>query len=321
MAQPISARPFLSVVMPVYNRARYVAEAIQSILAQTYSHFEFLIVDDGSTDDSPRLIREWEARDARIRPIFLEHGGVSRAMNAGVAQARGELVARMDSDDIALPQRFAAQIEWMRSHEIDVCGSCMYCFGSEARPMWFPETHQAIRHELLFRVGMLFPTIMLRTEIYQAQPIVERIHFDDYELCAQVAPHYRMGNVPQLLIKYRLHDQQSGTMNRSTFIAEAETIRRRCFDDLFPDAPPEVWARHMRIIAKKPFATRAELQRAGEWLARLAQPPDGFLRKRMALRWQAACRASVSNVAECYAIYREWLAKIDPDAEGADLEL
>src|SRR2546425_12663765 len=100
--------------MPVYNAERYVAEAITSILTQTYPRLEFIIVDDGSTDGSAALVCAFAARDSRIRPFFLAHGGQSRALHAGIATARGELIALMDNDDIALPERFAIQLAWMR---------------------------------------------------------------------------------------------------------------------------------------------------------------------------------------------------------------
>src|SRR5262245_55079183 len=103
----VPAQPLISVVMPVYNAERYVADAIASILAQTYAQFEFIIVDDGSTDGSAAIVRAFAARDARVRPLFLTHYSIGRARNAGIALTQGGLIAHMDADDIALPERLA----------------------------------------------------------------------------------------------------------------------------------------------------------------------------------------------------------------------
>lgn len=314
-------QPLISVVMPVYNRAQYVAEAITSILGQTYSHFEFIVADDGSTDDTPRLIREFAARDARIRPIFLPHGGGRRAANAGVAQARGELIARMDSDDIALPQRFAAQLAWMRRNDLDLCGASVLFFGDATGPVWFPETHDAIRRELLFRVGMLHPTVIARADILRANPYDESVHHEDYELWTRLAPHYRMGNVPQLLLKHRNHDQQTRVLEAAELRQDLRTYRRRAFQDLFPNATEQEWQDHLTIAEKQPFDHRAALERAGAWLVKLANVPDPFLGQKMAIRWRMTCHASARLGLNSYRLYRQYLPQMTTQDNDTDRAL
>lgn len=318
MSSRLPDQPLISVVMPVYNRARYVGEAIQSILAQTYPDLELVVVDDGSTDDSPQIIRERADRDPRVTALFLEHGGVARAMNAGVQRARGELVARMDSDDVALPQRLAVQLEWLRRHNLDICGSNLMCFGDATGPIWFPETHQAIRHELLFRVGILFPTVLMRTDIYRAHPLDERAAFDDYALSTMLAPHYRLGNVPQFLLKHRSHAQQSHKTDAATFQQETRAYRRRAFRDLFPNATPDEWARFEHIVESTPFKSSHDLKRAGEWFIQLAAPPDRFLQQRMAMRWRATCRVSSVLGLTSYTLYQQCVPQIDPQSVPTD---
>jgi len=321
MSHHSPTQPLLSVVMPAYNGAEYLGEAIRSILTQTYSAFEFIIVDDGSTDDSARIIHEWAERDARIRPYFLEHGGVARAMNFGVRQARGALLARMDDDDIALPHRFATQLEWMRERQLDVCGSCAMAFGERTGALWFPESHDTIRRELIFRPAMLFPTLLMRTEIYLAHPLAAGVRFDDYALCSQLAPHYRLGNAPQFLLRYRNHARQTLRVSSDAISAEGDIYRRRCFQDLFPNATPQEWARYECIANAAPFVDTGELERAGAWLAALAQSPDNLHRQWLAKRWGKACRASAALGAERERVYREYLARINPDALADDYDL
>ena len=106
----IQDQPLISVIMPVYNAERYVADAIRSILEQTYSHFEFIIVDDGSTDGTVKIIHKCAGRDSRVRLVYLTHGNGPSAANAGIALAQGEFIARMDADDVALPERFSIQL-------------------------------------------------------------------------------------------------------------------------------------------------------------------------------------------------------------------
>jgi len=112
----VKAVPDISVVMAVHNRARYVARAVDSILGQTFRNLELIAVDDGSTDASPQILADYAARDSRVRLHRQRHGGVSAARNAGIALARGEFVAVMDDDDIALPARLEKQVVFLREN-------------------------------------------------------------------------------------------------------------------------------------------------------------------------------------------------------------
>src|ERR1051325_5151993 len=109
-------KPAVSVIMPVYNAERYLREAVQSILNQTFSDFEFLIINDGSTDQSQLILQEYAARDARIVLKSRPNTGYTRALNELLAMARGELIARMDADDISEPQRLALQAALLREN-------------------------------------------------------------------------------------------------------------------------------------------------------------------------------------------------------------
>src|SRR3954468_5693657 len=108
--------PTVSVLLAVYNARRYLRQAIDSILAQTFTDFEFIIIDDGSTDDTLAILREYEKRDGRIRLISRPNKGLTTTLNEGLALARGEFLARMDGDDVALPTRFEKQVTYLRDH-------------------------------------------------------------------------------------------------------------------------------------------------------------------------------------------------------------
>src|SRR4051794_24772902 len=108
--------PPISVLLAVYNGGRYLRAAVDSILTQTFTDFEFIIIDDGSTDGSLATLREFAQRDPRINLVSRPNKGLTVTLNEGIALARGEFLARMDADDIALPQRFEKQIAYLRDH-------------------------------------------------------------------------------------------------------------------------------------------------------------------------------------------------------------
>src|SRR5258706_6371791 len=109
-------RPRVSILIPAYNAQRYIVEAVESMLAQTYGNFECIVVDDGSTDRTAPLLSELQRRDSRVRPLRVPHGGIVDALNAGADAARGDLIARMDADDVALPDRLDTQVRYMDAH-------------------------------------------------------------------------------------------------------------------------------------------------------------------------------------------------------------
>lgn len=303
LTKKLDDQPLISVVMPVYNSEHYVADAIQSILAQTYPHFEFIIVDDGSTDRSVDIVRDYAGRDVRIRPLFLKHVGRSIAANRGIAMARGELIARMDADDISLPERFARQLSWMRENSVEICGSCVKRFGTQDGLLWFPETHEAICSELLFRCTLLLPTLLMRADILKTHLFNPQTHFEDYELWTRLEPNYRFGNVPQVLLKYRCHKQQSHMLESAGVRDDLNKFRQPCFHSLFPEASNQDYLALARVAEEGSFPNLKELKQAGKWLLRLAQSPDDFLRRRMAQRWLAACLRSAHLGLECYRLY------------------
>ena len=142
--------PMISVVMPVYNAEKYVAEAVESILQQTYTDFEFIIIDDCSTDNSYGILQTYAAKDIRIRLFKNDvNNKLPNTLNFGIAQSNGKYIARMDADDISLPERFAKQVEFMESHpEIGVCGTLIKEFIDEneqiTRMVEYPVEHKLI---------------------------------------------------------------------------------------------------------------------------------------------------------------------------------
>ena len=284
--------------MTVFNAASYLAETIDSILRQTFSAFEFIIVDDGSTDGSVDLIRCFAAQDSRVRPLFGGHRGQGAAANAGIALARGDFIARMDSDDLALPERLATQLAWMDRTGVEICGSQVQTFGAEEAVWWYPEIHAAIINELFFRAGLMQPSIVLRADILRLNPYHEQAAFDDYELWTRLAPHHIMGNVPEVLLRYRRHAGQIHVVRARQFNDEFRRYRFRYFYTRYPGTPLPDYLALARVSDHMPMTSLDELKRAGRWLVDLARPPDHRLRARMGKRWRETCENSASLGAE-----------------------
>lgn len=222
--------PVISVVLPVYNGEKYLAKAIDSILAQTFANFELIIIDDGSTDDSLRLLREYEKRDARIQLIARENRNLATSLNELIDIARGEWVARMDQDDIALPQRFARQIAWLEKTGADICGSWAKCFGAwDRRILRRYESDQAIKMDMLFKSPFTHPTVMMRTAL------VKQLRYDktfekaeDYDLWVRAAQAgWKMVNIPEVLLLYRRHAFQISTKSSNDQQNVGEETRKK----------------------------------------------------------------------------------------------
>ena len=179
----------ITVLMPVYNGESYLREAIESILNQTFPDYEFLVVNDGSTDSSPEIVKEYAVEDARIRLIDnrLEKGIVG-ALNTGLNEAKGDYVARMDADDISLPHRLAEQVRFMDDHpEVGVCGTWMSTIEDGGSRLWFsfPADHERIKIGLLFYTPLAHPTVMIRRAYFEKYGLrYEECfeHAEDYEL-------------------------------------------------------------------------------------------------------------------------------------------
>lgn len=203
--------PKISVVMPVYNSERYLREAIDSILAQTFSDFEFIIIDDGSQDSSPDIVRSYT--DKRIRFYQNEHNmGVAATLNRGLDLASGEYIARMDSDDISLPERFEKQIRFLDCHpDYGICGSCIIVFSesNSTHIVNYAETDLQIRADMFFNSAFAHPSVMLRRKSLGASRYdcaYEKA--EDYELWYRLLQHTKGYNLQSPLLRYRHHATQ-----------------------------------------------------------------------------------------------------------------
>ena len=249
--------PLVSVVMPVYNAEKFLAEAIESILAQTFSDFELIIVDDGSTDGSAGIIQAYAEHDSRIRAVQLDmNEGVASARNRGTAETSGKYIAGMDSDDISLPERLQQQVEFLESHPaIGAVGVGTRMVHEDLTPRLMyrlSEGHALIVFEML--VGgpaLVRGSLMVRGEILLTSrgydPEIKAV--DDFELFLRLVweKAIRYANVLTVLYIYRRHES-SVSHGEKTWPPPAETqARRRALELLWGEAPEGTLERFMDV--------------------------------------------------------------------------
>lgn len=199
--------------MPVYNAERYLAEAIQSILDQSYTNFEFLIINDGSTDQSTEIIKKIGKRDVRI--ILLQqptNSGIIKALNLGLQRAKGKYIARMDADDKSLPGRLLKQVKYMESHpEIGILGCAVQYIDREGNLLGTPaiiHDNLSIRWDILFKSPFFHPTVMIRKGIldkYNLQYDALAHYAEDYDLWTRILLKTKGAILKDILLNYRLH--------------------------------------------------------------------------------------------------------------------
>ncbi len=222
----------MSVILPVYNGQCFVAEAVESILGQSFRDFELVVIDDGSTDQTPAILAGYAKTDSRIKIISHNRNrGFVTALNHGLAHASGKLIARMDHDDIALPSRFEEQVNFLLSHEdTGVVGSTMIVVGpggETAGAFWTPETHDQIRFGFLFNNQIAHPSVMFRVEIVKRLGLFYQTRYtasEDYDFWVAVTDHVRAYNCRSPLVKYRIHPAQMSGAAVAPQQASAEQI-------------------------------------------------------------------------------------------------
>ena len=218
-------------LLPVWNGERFLEQAMESILRQTFSSFELIVIDDGSSDRSAAIAEEVASADQRVRVLRRPHDGLSATLNAGIAAARGEYIARMDADDISLPDRLQKQVAYLDAHPACVAaGTWIEVTDEAARHIGlktFARTHDAISAALLRGVSAIaHPTVVVRRDIlrdaggYDAR----RYPSEDLDLWFRLAEEGELANLGEALLQHRRHREATGVFEREKMKAMALTI-------------------------------------------------------------------------------------------------
>ena len=266
-----SVLPAASVILPVYNCRRYLAAAISSILDQTFTDFELLLLDDGSTDGSSDIMRSFAANDPRCITWSRENRGLVYTLNEGIDRSRAEILFRMDGDDISLPDRFERQMSYLMAHpECVAVGTESYLTdpeGCRLRPFTLPYSHEEIDGRHLRGLGgaIVHPSVALRKSAVVAAGGYRDAfrHAEDLDLFLRLAEKGRLANLPDILFEYRQHmgsigHHHAGPQRSANRRAVIDAKLRRGIGQQ-PDA--------LDVAKPMPKATKADIHRKWAWWA------------------------------------------------------
>ena len=236
-------RPPISVVMAVWNGEPYLRAAVDSILHQDFEDFEFIIVDDGSTDNTAAILDTYE--DPRIVRMKNDANlGLAKSLNRGLDAARGTYIARQDADDVSLPDRFAKQLKFLEEHqEICILGTGCRLIDDADRPGAIslqPQDDLAIRWQMLFANAFFHTSVMVRRSILEENGLRydQTIRFSqDFDLWARTIEQANGANLSDPLVELRIHDDSVSRRHSDAQIEIAETVTRRQLSTLFGEDP------------------------------------------------------------------------------------
>ena len=212
----VNHSPELSVVMSVYNGQEHLQESISSILNQSFSDFEFIIVNDGSTDDTQQIIEQFAARDIRIRSVNQKNAGLTISLNRGVNMARGRYIARQDADDVSFPRRFEKQMFFLKTHpEVVLCGT-WFLEDNEGKGQMiriYPLEDTKIRKSLKYVNHFCHPSVIFLKEAFvRAGGYDENFLIaQDFECWIRLAKEGKVANLSEVLVKRRIGFSQTAS--------------------------------------------------------------------------------------------------------------
>lgn len=226
-------RPTVSVMMPVFNAETYLAEAVESVLTQTFVDFEFLIIDDGSTDRSKSILQDYAERDSRIRLTNQANTGYVVALSRMIDQAQGTFLARMDADDICHRERFQRQVAVLETHDnIGAVGSAVQLIDAQSRFLRLENSasdHNEIQQRLLRgECPVCHPAVMMRADTLRRVGGYRATYepAEDRDLWLRIGEVAEVVNLPEPLLQYRLHHNSISQCQREKQVAQLERICR-----------------------------------------------------------------------------------------------
>jgi len=193
--------------MPAFNAESYIKDSIESIINQSYQDFELIIINDGSTDDTKKIINSFN--ESRIRLYSSDTNmGIVYSLNKAISMAKGEYLARMDSDDIANHDRLLLQLDYLKSNSLDICGTSISTFGSKMKKIYYPKTPEDVSFFSIFGSPVAHPTVFGYTKLFKNFPY-NNVPAEDYDLWSRLLfEGFKIGNMEDSLLNYRVHSNQ-----------------------------------------------------------------------------------------------------------------
>jgi glycosyltransferase involved in cell wall biosynthesis len=236
--------PIVSIVMPVWNGVRYLSLAIESVLSQTFRDFELIIVDDGSEDNTGDIVTQFAVADERIRPLFASHRGVVESLNLGCSVAQGKYIARLDYDDIALPERLERQVAFLEGRpKVALLGTAFQFItasGQRTRTVIYPPLDDAtIRQQLRKANCFCHSAVMMRADAFANVGGYRKLctEAQDYDLWSRMADLYELASISEIAVLYRVHPRQVSSTHIehqalvSVAVRTSSEIRRKTGSD------------------------------------------------------------------------------------------
>lgn len=259
-------KPIISVVMPVYNGEKYLREAIDSILNQTYNNFEFIILNDGSTDKTEEIILSYD--DTRIVYVKNEENlQIVKTLNKGVSLAKGKYIARMDADDVSQPDRFKKQIQFMEHNpDVGVCGTWVKTFGDIETNWDYPTEYKELYISLMFYTPIAHSTVFIRKDILKKYSYKQSYNkAEDYKIWVDISKKIKIVNIPFYLLRYRLHSSQTGVVNNQHQMNITNKIRKEVLFDFGLSYDEQEFNTHVAIAHYQ----KVDIFEAEKWLFKI----------------------------------------------------
>jgi glycosyltransferase involved in cell wall biosynthesis len=282
----VHMNPSVSVLMPAFNTENYIGEAIESILNQNFEDFEFLIIDDGSTDSTTEIIEFYRSQDNRIIVHKNQNNqGLSFSLNKGLDAAKGKYIARMDADDISLPNRLRIQVDFMDSHpEVAVSSAWMKTIGKRKEELWkSPITHEKIVARLFCNNCIWHPVSIIRKDVIDNLDLRYDENYtkgQDYRFWVDIAKHQKLANISKVLHLYRIHENQKTEQPVDSIKSkrDLQTLKdmpgvrvEMLMKLLSREVTLEEVEKHQKLFFEIPFTEKEVLHDLREWIGYLKQ--------------------------------------------------
>jgi glycosyltransferase involved in cell wall biosynthesis len=324
--------PKISVVMSVYNGANFLKEAIDSILIQTFSDFEFIIINDGSKDDSLNIIKSYN--DSRIRLIENDgNKGLIYSLNKGIEVAKGKYIARIDADDIAVETRFEKQVSFLEENQnIGVLSSDYIRFNNSSKKYTKSISRDdRIKSILLFSATICHPTLMLRKSVLSENNLAyssSAKHVEDYDLWTKLALITKFETLNEALLMYRDHENQVSHLYAEIQTKNSDIVRKNYLEALQFTFTIEELNTHNFIASNKRIKSKSELLNIEKWLQNLIlqnqkskKLNDSSFKQSISKIWKDCCGNSNLGFFAYYKFQKSHLKKHDTNSKFIELKL
>lgn len=300
--------PLISVILPVYNAEKFLKQAIESVLSQSFTEFEIILINDGSTDDSEKEIKAFN--DSRIRYFLNKTNlGLIDTLNKAIGLSRGKYIARMDADDICEPNRFEKQYKHLESNpDVVICGSWARIIdesnATKGRIKRI-DSNELIRANMLFTTPFIHPTVMIRREIFDTHLYnANAKHCEDLELWVRLSQnlHYKFHNLPNYLLKYRIHSSNISVTQNDYQTEKRKELIKPYLENLVGKVTNEELNIHFLAFSPLPVSKSERLE-IKNWLVNLSKMNNSkrlfeqnSLNALLLSRWFITCIRSKSYV-------------------------